>query len=102
MALAWIGIAAVARLAPPSLPLIDRSEMSLASFAVSMAIALAAVLVAGLLPSLQALRLDLVGLLGSNGRGGSARGRRRLMDAMVASELALSVILLTGATVMTR
>ncbi len=102
VALAWIGIAAVARLAPPSLPLIDRSEMSLASFAVSMAIALAAVLVAGLLPSLQALRLDLVGLLGSNGRGGSARGRRRLMDAMVASELALSVILLTGATVMTR
>jgi len=58
---------------------------------------------AGLLPALEAARLDLRGALQDGGRAASAGARsRHLGNALVAAELAASVVLLSGALLMVR
>lgn len=55
----------------------------------------------GLLPALEASKLDLNGVLNEGSRGGSSGiARRRLRAAFVVGEIALSIILLVGAGVM--
>ncbi|HMV82599.1 MAG TPA: ABC transporter permease [Blastocatellia bacterium] len=51
----------------------------------------------GLVPALQASRADLNGTLKEGGRSGAAGGRHRLRSALVAVEIALSLMLLVGA-----
>jgi putative ABC transport system permease protein len=58
-------------------------------------------LVAGLAPALQALRDDLTRALTEGGRG-STPGRRPLRRLVVVSELALALVLATGATLMVQ
>ena len=58
---------------------------------------------AGVLPAWQVSRPNLTGALKDGGRGASAgRGRHRLRGILVAAEIALSVVLLTGASLMVR
>jgi putative ABC transport system permease protein len=59
-------------------------------------------LVMGLLPAAQALRGDFASSLRSGGRGFGRAGRHRLMGLLVASEVALSVLLLVGAGLLVR
>jgi putative ABC transport system permease protein len=56
----------------------------------------------GLLPALQASRRDLVESLKDAGRGSVASPRRRLRQALVVAEVALSLLLFAGATLMMR
>lgn len=100
--LAWVAIRVVEILGPRTVPLLDRVELNLAALGFALGMGLVAVLLSGLLPALQVLRVDLVGILGSGGRGGSSRGRRKLMGVLVVSELALSMMLLSGAVVMVQ
>jgi predicted permease len=61
-------------------------------------VALAAGLVSGLAPALQASSPVLSTVLGESGRGGGiSRRRRRAREALVAVEMALAVVLLVGA-----
>jgi predicted permease len=61
-------------------------------------VALATGVLFGLAPSIQASRFDLNRILGANGRGSSAeRGGIRLRSVLVASQLAIAFVLLTGA-----
>jgi predicted permease len=58
---------------------------------------------AGLLPALEATRLDLRGALQDGGRGAGPGGRaRRWGNLLVAAELAACVVLLSGALLMIR
>jgi putative ABC transport system permease protein len=58
---------------------------------------------AGLLPALEAARLDVRGTLQDGGRSGTAGARaRRLGNLLVGAELAASVVLLSGALLMIR
>lgn len=58
---------------------------------------------AGLLPALEASRLDIRGVLQEAGRGSSAGVRsRRWGNALVAAELAASIVLLSGTLLMVR
>jgi predicted permease len=65
--------------------------------------ALATGLLFGLAPALQASTPILVGTLKQGGRGASGHaGRRRASDALVVAEVALAVVLLAGAGLLTR
>jgi len=60
-------------------------------------------LVFGLLPALKSTKPDLHGTLKESGRGGmGGRGRHRLRSALVIGEIALSLVLLVGSTLMIR
>jgi predicted permease len=60
-------------------------------------------LLAGLLPALQTSQVDVHEALKDGGHHGTAgRGRSRLRSALVVAELALAVVLLTGAGLMIR
>ena len=56
----------------------------------------------GVAPALQAARIDLNETLKEGGRGGAGASRHRLRRALVIAEVALSLILLIGAGLMTR
>ena len=67
------------------------------------AVCLTAGLLVGLLPVRQAVRVDVLSALAGNPRTGTSRGtRRRLRHAIVIPQIALSVVLLIGASVHTR
>jgi len=59
--------------------------------------ALLAALLSGLAPAIHTTRVDLARCLGSGSAGGS-RGRRRLHSTFVALEVAMALVLLTGAS----
>jgi len=66
-----------------------------------LAISLGAALFFGLIPALQASKLDLNAVLNESARGGSAGvARLRLRSVLAVGEIALSIILLVGAGVM--
>jgi putative ABC transport system permease protein len=93
----------VLRIAPRDLPLADRIAVDSRVVLMTLAIALAAGILAGLVP---ALGIDLRAL--TRAMGGAARSvaggtvRRRVRFALVATEVALTLVLLIGATVMLR
>ncbi len=102
LALAWATIRAIGAIAPANIPILHQIGMN--ARVVLTGLALAALLVAlfGMIPAAQVGRLELVRTLNSEGRGTGSRGRRRLMNGLVVSELVLSVVLLSGAAVMVR
>ncbi|MGH7417485.1 MAG: ABC transporter permease, partial [Candidatus Rokuibacteriota bacterium] len=85
---------------PPFWAAMDVNPRVLAATLLSCVIASVA---AGLLPALEAARLDVRGALQEGGRGTSAGARtRRLGNVLVAAELAVCVVLLSGALLMIR
>jgi len=56
----------------------------------------------GLLPALRAARTDLVVALKAGGHGASGPPRRRLRGALVSLQMTLALVLVAGATLMTR
>ncbi|HEY6393652.1 MAG TPA: ABC transporter permease [Bryobacteraceae bacterium] len=69
----------------------------------TLAAAILSGILAGLTPAWQCSRPNLTGALKEGGRGtSSGRGRHRLRNVLVASEIALAVVLLVGAGLMVR
>ena len=92
--------AVIRGLRPPTMPAVPlHSDWTVLAFAIG------ATLVTSLLftiaPALQALRRDPIATLRTGGRMGSATGRR-LRTTLVVVEVALAVVLLTGAGLMIR
>jgi len=96
-ALDWLG----AQLGS-EMPYWIRFDPGAATVAFVVAVTVLAVVVAGVLPALRATRRDPAAGLRAMGAGGGARGLGRLGTAMVVTELALSVALLSGSLVMAR
>jgi putative ABC transport system permease protein len=69
-------------------------------FGIALLVSLATALIFGGLPALRAGRVDLQSVLRQAGRGGAAGGHRVMRRALVAMEVALSVILLSGAALL--
>jgi putative ABC transport system permease protein len=100
--LAFAGARALRALAPSNVPRIASLGMDPILLAVALAMSLAAALVFGLWPALQAARTDFRSALqtGSLGAVGPARARGRAL--LVVAELALVVVLLGGAGLLIR
>ena len=102
VALAVWGIGALRAWNPGELPRIQDVHLDLGALAFTAAISLAAGLLAGLAPALQATRTTLSASLKERGRGTAGAARRRTLAALVVAETALSLILLTGAGLLVK
>jgi putative ABC transport system permease protein len=98
LALAWAGVRVLRRLIPATVPRADQIGLDLPVLAFTAAIAVASGLLVGLVPASRAMRPSLTDVLQEAGRGATtSRRARRLADGMVASEVALALMLLVGA-----
>jgi predicted permease len=99
--LAQWAIDALRAFGPEQLPRLQAVSIDGRILLFTLGVTLLTGLLFGLAPALQAGRVDLNELLKEGGRGGSGR-RRRLRDALVITEVALALALLTGAGLLIR
>ena len=103
VALAALAVRAVRVAAPADLPRFAETRLDPAVLLFALGAAVVAAILAGLLPALQATRVAPAGELKEGGRGATAGASRlRWRQALVATEIALAVVLVTGAGLMIR
>jgi predicted permease len=102
--LAYAGMRALVGLAPADVPRLTLVSIDLPILGITLAVSGLAGLAFGLIPALQARRLDLHATLKEDGgtRGTAGRGRTRLRAALVIAELAFAVMLLAAAGLLIR
>ncbi len=94
---------ALVALAPAKLPRLDIVRLQGPPVAVALGLTFVAVLCFGLLPSLAVVGLHTRAALRVDARsGGESKRRRRVRQWLVASQVALAVVLLAGAGLLTR
>jgi putative ABC transport system permease protein len=99
--LAQWGVAVLVHAAGPSLPGFQPVRIDLAVFAFTAAITLVTGVAFGLMPALQVARPNLVDILREGGRGNTGSATRlRARSLLVAGQMALSVVLLIGASLL--
>jgi putative ABC transport system permease protein len=101
--IAWIGI----RLLDGAMPVDDVPyfvtwSLDGRAIAYTVAVSLLTGIVFGLAPALQAVRGDLQSSLKEGGRGSAGGSRARLRNSLVIAEVALSLVLLVGASLFVR
>lgn len=100
--LAWLGLNAIVANVPMTLPANSPVTLNLRVLAATVALLVPTVLVFGLVP---AVRLSQVRVVSAMARGGRQSGRslsRRGGQCLIAAEVALAVVLVTGAGLMLR
>ena len=98
----WI-TAALVHAAPRGVPRIDEVSADLSVLSFTLCLSLFTGVFFGLFPALQASRADVNVTLQEGGRSGTAGVRRtHLRDFLVAAEVAISLMLLVGAGLMTK
>jgi predicted permease len=102
--LAFLGLEALLALAPADVPRVGLVELDARVLLFTLGVSVLVGLVFGLMPALQARRVPLQATLKSDGSGQATAGRsrRRLRAALVVAELALAVVLVTGAGLLVR
>lgn len=100
LALAWAGTRGLLAVLPPGLPRLKEVQIDRIVLVFSFLVSVAAGLMVGLVPALRAARGDLHDRLKAAGRATSAAGG--LQAVLVGSQLALTVMLLVGAGVLSR
>jgi putative ABC transport system permease protein len=99
--LAGWGLDIVLALVPDTLPNWMRFTIDGRVLAFTLLVSMATGFVFGMAPALQVSRPDLTDALKDGARGaGAARGGRRVRNALVVAEMALSLVLLVGASLM--
>ncbi len=100
---AYWGLHLLLGLAPARLPRIHEVAVDGWALGFSFALALLTGVGFGLVPALQATRVDLNAVLKEEGRGsGEGRRRHRLRSALVVAELTIAVVLMVGAGLLMR
>jgi putative ABC transport system permease protein len=100
MALTAFGLRALVRLAAGSLPRLNELQPDGRVFAIALAVSLLTLLWFGVLPALRAGRIDIHAVLQSAAQAGKSRRCGGARRALVAGEVALSVLLLWGAVLL--
>jgi putative ABC transport system permease protein len=103
LALAWWGIQALVAISPRDLVNLQGVGLNLTVLGWTLAVALLTGIIFGLVPALEATRLDLNDTLkeGGKGSGQSARSRS-LRGALVVAEVALALVLLVSAGLLVK
>jgi predicted permease len=101
---AFLALGAIVALAPPEVPRLAETVIDLRVLAVALAVSLVVGFTFGLLPVLQARRTDVQTTLNADDTRGAAGGREGhvIRSALVVAEVALAVILVTGAGLLIR
>jgi putative ABC transport system permease protein len=101
--LAWVGVHLLDRAVPPeSIPYFIHWSLDGRSVLYTVGISLLTGIVFGLAPALQAARTDLQHSLKEGGRGAAGGQRTGLRSGLVVVEVALSLVLLVGASMFMR
>jgi putative ABC transport system permease protein len=101
--LARLGMMGVLQMAPPSLLLRATPSLDVRALALSGVVALLTAFVFGILPAAQIRRVELAHALRSGARGSrSTQTANRVRRMIIAAEVALAVVLLSGAGVLLR
>ncbi|MDQ3698463.1 MAG: ABC transporter permease [Gemmatimonadota bacterium] len=97
------GIDAIRALAPSEIPRIETLAIDIRLLGFALAVSLGTALLLGLAPALRMSLPELHSGLRSSGRSaGTGRSQFRLRSALVVSQLALAIVLLTGAGLLAR
>jgi predicted permease len=100
---AVVALGVVRAAAPPQVPRIDALGSLGAPLAAAVGLTLVALLMFGVLPSLVASRIQSYAVLRSDSRSGSeSRASRRVRQWLVATQLALAIVVLNGAGLLVR
>jgi len=102
LGLAWYGIRQLLAIAPANLPRLDSITIDPVVLVFTALAGLAAAVIFGVPPALQASRPDVMGILRGIGRTGGLGGGRWLRNTVVVTEVALSFVLLIGSGLMVR
>jgi len=102
LALAAWGVEVLVRLAPASLPRLTEIRIDLPVLLFTLCASVATGLLFGLVPALQTAGGDMSVTLKDSGRGSAGAGGKRVRSVLVVAELALALVLLTGAALLLR
>ena len=103
MLLAWAGLRSFSVLAPNLLPGTGDVQMNLPVFALGVLLSLATGFIFGAIPALQISRPDLMDALRDSSRSTTiGRAGQKVRGAFVVSQVALSLVLLVGAGLLTH
>jgi len=100
--LAWGGVAVLRRVGLANLPRLQNVQIDAWTFVFTFSISLVTGLVFGLLPAFRASRLDLIEALKETGKSTAGKERHRLRSVLVFADVALALLLLTGAGLMMK
>jgi putative ABC transport system permease protein len=93
----------LAHIGPSSVPRLAEASIDLRLFAFALGLSLLTGILFGAAPALQGASASLSAALNEGGRGGTAgRSGRRLRNILVVTEIALAVVVLTGAGLLIR
>jgi putative ABC transport system permease protein len=99
---AWGGVGSLERIHLANLPRLQNVQIDAWTFAFSFGISLVAGLAFGLLPAFRASKLDLNEALKEYSKSSAGKDRHRLRGALVFADVALALLLLTGAGLMMK
>ncbi len=100
VALAVLGVRALLALAPADVPRLDEVRIDVRVLTVTLVVSVLVGVVFGMVPTLQARRVDLQGTLKTEGGPQTSVAHGRLRAALVVSELAFTVMLAIGAALL--
>src|SRR5205085_5180288 len=101
--MAKMALSALTRMHPQGLPQLDSLELDWRVLAFTLGVSLMTTLVFGLAPALAGTRLNLIDSLKQGGRSGtSGPGSQRIRSFLVVAEMAMSLILLVGASLLVQ
>jgi putative ABC transport system permease protein len=104
LALAFAGVGALVRLAPPNLPRLEEIHVDPTALVFNLAVSLGAAVLFGLWPALRATHVDVHDALKQGGARGVLGGGRGewVRGALVSAEVALALVLTLGAGLLFR
>ena len=104
LVLAFAGVDALLRLAPPNLPRLDEIRVDRVALVFNLAVSLGSAVLFGLWPALRVARVDLHDALKQGGTRGVLGGGRGewVRGALVSAEVALALVLTLGAGLLFR